>query len=138
MRHLEAYKQAQKISPTRIDLILGLYRNALEFLGQARTALAENRPAAAKSALLKSQMIVMGLASGLPAHENKDSLDFLRLYEFVSFKMVQSTTESIDAAASILRTLMEKFLAVREQAIALERAGEFAPLDQDYLLSVKV
>jgi flagellin-specific chaperone FliS len=135
-RALAVYKQAQTIRPTRIDLILGLYRNALEFLGEARAALAENRSGAVKPLLLKTQMIVMGLASGLPAERDEVALNFLRLYEFVSYQLVQGTPESIDAATGVLRTLMERFMAVREQAIALELQGKIPPLDRDPLLSV--
>ena len=84
MRGYEAYKQAQDLSPMRIDVILELYRVAVESLERARHALAEQGKDAARPFLLKSQTAVMGLASGLPAYKDELAATFLRLYEYAS------------------------------------------------------
>ena len=136
MQGYAAYKEAQNPPITRIDLILTLYRMSLEHLSQARGALAEHCPERALPHLAKTQLIVVGLASGLPGHKDEAAHNFLRLYEFVAYQMVQGTLESVDAADKVLHTLLKGFETVREQAVSLELQGKIPPLDRDHLLSL--
>ena len=131
-----AYKKAQSLPTMRIDLILLLYRKALENLGRARQALTRGQPALARPLLLNTQLIVTGLAAELPAYRDEGALNFLRLYEFVAHQMKLSTIESIDAAVRVLTPLLEGFEAVRDQAVALEMQGVLPPLDEARLVSV--
>jgi flagellar protein FliS len=136
MQRYLAYKQAQDLPMTRIDLILTLYRKALDHLVRARVALAEQRAADALPHLNKTQLIVVGIASGLPASEDEAAVNFLRLYEFVAYQMVLGTVASVDAATKVLATLLKGFESVREQAISLELQGKIPALDHDRLISV--
>ena len=79
----------------------------------------------------------MGLAAGLPAHKDDLAVDFLRLYEFASFQMIQGTSTGIDAAARILRTLFEGFQKVRKEAVELELSNKIRPLNRESLVSVR-
>jgi flagellin-specific chaperone FliS len=133
----EAYKQAQNLPATRIEVILELYRVALESLEQARHALAERGLDAARPFLLKSQTAVMGLAAGLPAHKDESATGFLRVYEYASRQMVQGDDESIAAAAQVLRTVYESFLKVRDEAVSLELQHKIRPLSSEHLVSVR-
>jgi flagellin-specific chaperone FliS len=137
MHGYEAYKQAQNLPVTRVDIILELYRVALESLEKAGRALAERGRDAARPLLLKSQTAVMGLAAGLPAHGDESAVTFLRLYEYASRQMVESTLESIAAAADALRPLYEAFLKVRDEAASLELRHEIPPLSHERLVFVK-
>jgi flagellin-specific chaperone FliS len=121
---------------TRIDLILELYQKALEHLDGARVALAAGRPEVALSHRTKTQLIVVGLAAGLPAYKDEAAVNFLRLYEFVAHQMTLGTSESIDAAANVLRALLKGFETVREQALALEQQGKIPALERDQLVSL--
>ena len=67
MHGYAAYKEAQASPPTRIGLILELYTRALKSLDNARVALTADRRGDAVGHLTKAQLIVTGLASGLPA-----------------------------------------------------------------------
>jgi flagellar protein FliS len=136
MQGYAAYKQTQDQPLTRIDLILTLYRKALDHLGQAAAALADKRPDNALPHLNKTQLIVVGMASGLPAFKDETAVNFLRLYEFVAYQLAQCTSESVAAAANVLRTLLKGFEAVREQAASMEMQGKIPSLDRDRLLSV--
>jgi flagellin-specific chaperone FliS len=51
------------------------------------------------------------------------SLNFLRLYEFVSDRLSRGGMADIDSAQRVLRTLLDGFEEARNQAIALEAAG---------------
>ena len=131
-----AYKQAQDLPMTRIDLVLALYRKALEQLDRARSALVEQRRADALPHLTKTQLIVVGMASGLPAYKDEAALNFLRLYEFVAYQLAQGTVAGVDAAAPVLRTLLTGFEKVREQAATMELQGKIPPLGRDHLVSL--
>jgi flagellar biosynthetic protein FliS len=133
----EAYQQAQNLSATRIDILLELYRVALESLEQAQRSMAERRLDDARRYLLKSQTAVMGLAAGLPAYNDELATTFLRLYEYVSRQLVLAHTEGIASAAQVLRTLYEGFLKVRDEASSLELQHKIPPLGHDQLLSVR-
>jgi flagellin-specific chaperone FliS len=136
MHGYSAYQQARNPPLTRVDLILTLYRKALDHLTQARVALAGQRPDEALPCLSKTQLIVMGMAAGLPAYKDEAALNFLRLYEFVAYQMVQGTLASVDAAARVLQTLLKGFETVREQAVSLELQGKIPPLEGDRIISL--
>jgi flagellar secretion chaperone FliS len=136
MQGYAAYKEAQNSPMTRIDLILTLYRKALDHLSLARAALGDHRPEKALPHLAKTQLVVLGMAAGLPGHKDEAALNFLRLYEFVAYQMVQGTLEGVDAADKVLRTLLKGFETVREQAVSLELQCKIPPLDRDHLVSL--
>jgi flagellin-specific chaperone FliS len=135
MQGYAAYKQTQNLPTTRIDLILASYRKALEQLALARAALAQDRRDDALPYLTRTQLIVVGMASGLPAYKDDIALNFLRLYEFVAHQMTLGTLASVDAASGVLRTLLTGFEKVRDQAASLESQGKIPPLGSDHLVS---
>ena len=130
MHPVEAYRRQQNHSMPRIELILALYRKALENLTRARQALSEQQPDAARPFLLKTQLMVSTLAAELPAYQDATAPNFLRLYEFVVRQVAAGTVESIDAATRVLQPLLEGFEAVREQALLSEAQGQIPPLDR--------
>jgi flagellin-specific chaperone FliS len=138
MQGYAAYKEAQNAPMTRIDLVLTLYRKALDNLAKARAALAGHHPEGARTHLANTQLIVLGMAAGLPGHKDKAAHNFLRLYEFVAYQMIQGTLESVDAAEKVLRTLLKGFETVREEAVSLELQCKIPPLDRDRLVSLTV
>jgi flagellin-specific chaperone FliS len=133
-----AYKRVQSLPPTRIDLILTIYRKTMENLGRARQALTDDKPDVARPLLLQTQLLISSMASELPAYKDELAINFLRLYEFVAHQMSVGTIDSVDAAVRVITPLMKGFEAVREQAAALERQGAIPPLDQSRLVSLKV
>jgi flagellar secretion chaperone FliS len=136
MQGYAAYKQTQDLRLTRIDLILTLYRKALDHLDQAAKSLADEKDADALPHLTKAQMIVVGLASGLPAYQDESATNFLRLYEFVAYQLAQRTLQGVAAAANVLHTLLKGFEGARDQAVVLELQGKIPPLDRDHLISL--
>ncbi len=118
-------------------MIIASYRKALEQLAEARAALAKERREDALPFLTRTQLIVVGMASGLPAYKDETALNFMRLYEFVAHQMTLGTLASVDAAAGVLRTLLAGFEKVRDQAAALEAQGMIPALGRDHLVSLK-
>jgi flagellin-specific chaperone FliS len=122
----------------RIDIILLAYRKSLEWLEQARHAIADGERERATPLLSRTQLVISSLAAGLAGAADDVSLNFLRLYEFAANAIAKAEVVDIDAARSVLRTLMEGFEAAREQAIALEAQGTIPPLGRDHTLQVTV
>jgi flagellin-specific chaperone FliS len=138
MNPFDAYKRHQNATMPRIELTLGLYRKAIESLEKAREALTQQNADAARSYLLKTQLIVTSLSAELPAYRDEAATNFMRLYEFVAHQMTLESIEAIDASLKVLRPLLEGFESVREQALTMERTGQIAALDQVHQISVNV
>src|SRR3989442_15978114 len=94
----DAYKQQQIAAMSRIDLILTLYRKALDLLQRAHQALTEDRADDARPHLAQAQLIVTSLASGLAGSTDEVAVNFLRLYEFVTDRLARETVGDVEAA----------------------------------------
>jgi flagellin-specific chaperone FliS len=124
-----AYQQ-RAMGMTRIDTILGLYDQALAKINQAEDALSRHDQALATTLMNHAQLAVSGLVCGMDGHADDQSLNFLRLYEFVVHQLAQATPESARAARHVLQTLREAFEAIRPEALRLERDGTIPSLDR--------
>jgi flagellar secretion chaperone FliS len=121
---------------TRIDVILGLYDQALTKINQAEDALARHDQALATTLMNQAQLAVSGLVCGMEGHADDQSLNFLRLYEFVVHHLSQATPQSAQAARQVLQTLREAFEAIRPEALRLEREGAIPSLDRQHTMQV--
>ena len=109
---------------TRIDLLLTLYDKALERLANAEDSLRMGDAPGATAHLIKTQLILNGLASGVKLDmEPERGANMLRLYEFAANELRIPRAEGIANARKILRTLREGFEAIRAEANELERNG---------------
>jgi len=126
MRGVQTYRRQSAPSWTRIDAILFLFRRAAENLDRAETLLAANDGMAAGKLLIETQTIVTAFASGLDPSD-ADSVNFLKLYEYVGYQLARAEADGIREARSVLATLQEGFEEVQEKARTLERAGELPP-----------
>lgn len=136
MRPYAAYQRTQNEPTTRIDLVLTLYRQGLDFLQRARTALTDGRKEDALPHLAKTQMIVMALAAGIPLDGTEVERNLLRLYEFVSYQTTQATLDGVEGATKVLRSLARGFERARQQALDLEYQGTIPPLGSECLVSM--
>lgn len=130
MNPYRRYQQAEpEVGWTRIDLLLALYDKALERLDRAEAELAANNASEAMTLLLKVQQIIMVLADGVRVEVNPEAnTNVLRLYEFAMHETAQATAPAIANVRKVLKTLRVGFEAVREEANALERAGQLSPM----------
>jgi flagellin-specific chaperone FliS len=131
----QAYQQ-RATGMTRIDTILGLYDQALAKINQAEDALARHDQPLAAKLMNHAQLAVSGLVCAVEGHADEQSLNFLRLYEFVVHHLSQATPESARAAKQVLQTLREAFEAIRPEALRLEREGAIPSLDRPNTIQV--
>jgi flagellin-specific chaperone FliS len=135
MRGFQAYQEQKAATPSRIEVILALYSRALLNLDLAEDALEHGHETIALGRLAETQIIVTGLAAGLDGRD-ETSLNFVRLYEFVSHQLMTATEENVRSARRVLTTLREGFEAVQTQALQLERQGVIPPLGSDRAIQV--
>lgn len=122
--YLAYRKQEVSTGWTRIDLLLALYDKALERLDAAELALRGGDRSAATTQLIKTQLILTALASGVqPEADPENSANVLRLYEYASHELSSPRVEGIVNARKVLRTLREGFEGIRAEANELERSG---------------
>jgi flagellin-specific chaperone FliS len=118
----------------RIDMLLCLCDRAIERLEEAQTALRANQSEVALSLLVRAQMFVAGLASGVDVAQGEIARNCLRLYEFAADCIRIGTPDKIEAAIGVLRTLREGFEGIRGEAVDLERKGAIPPLGSTRLV----
>src|SRR5205085_7402956 len=108
---------------TRVDLLLSLFERAVVRLRQAHEALTQQQPDLACELLVKAEILVQAIASGVNLDQGPLAQDLLRLYEFALFAIREATPEKVDAALQVLSSLHEAFRQIREEASELERKG---------------
>jgi flagellin-specific chaperone FliS len=138
MHAVNAYKKQQAAPQPRVDVILFLYRKALEQLDRAAQLVQQGDDANARPLLTKVQLIVNGLGAGLPINGDATAANFSRLYEFIAHKLDGGTLDDIDAAKRVLTTLLDAFDTVREQAIYLEVHGQIPSLEYEHQVQLTV
>src|SRR5207237_1297560 len=108
MNPYQAYRENRAAGGTRIDMLLSLFKGAVEQLEAAAAAVKAGPSSAAVPLLSQAQLLVSALAAGVdPKYDGADNL--LRLYEFVVHAIGQRTIERVEAALEVLRTLREGF-----------------------------
>jgi flagellin-specific chaperone FliS len=130
MNPLKAYKQQEAGVYSRIDMLLALYDGAITRLERAVGLLRGGKPDEAKPLLARVQMIVMEMAAGINMDVgDSNSPNLLRLYEFVVHSIAEGGLENLEGSLEVLRTLQEGFVAIRPEAVQLERSGQLPCLD---------
>ena len=135
-----AYKKPEPTADwTRIDLLLALYDKALDRLAGADAALRAGDTAGATGSLIKVQLILNALASGVDVGVDRErGTNTLRLYEYAANELRAPRLEGIANARTVLGTLRAGFEAVRAEANELERTGAIPPAEQMQMVRATV
>ena len=120
----------------RIELIVTCYRKAIERIRRARQLLTDGDRPAALTLLAEAQLVVSGLASGHAGAADSVTVNFLRLYEFISHSLAQAAPTNLDAAEKTLAALLETFESIREQCVTMELDGGIPSLDREHAVQV--
>ena len=118
--------QSAECTP-RIDLLLMLFDETMRKLEQARDALSGKGPEAAEPLVRRAQLLIGGLAAGVIPNADEVANNCLRLYEFANHRLGSMTLAGVEDALRALRPLWEGFQGIRDEAVALERAGFIPP-----------
>jgi flagellar protein FliS len=124
------YKQASVPTATRIDLLLAMYDGAIERIAEAMNCLNEGNKRKAVPHLVRAELIVASLASGVRTNIAPEmSVNMLRLYEFVVYKLSQVELSALSSALKVLNNLREGFEKIRPEARELERTGKIPSIE---------
>ena len=130
IRAYQSSQQQRALAMPRIDVILGVYDEALKKLERVAALLADE-PNTARRLLLQCQVGVAGLAASLDPLGGEVTANLRRLYEFVSHCLAEESPQKLGDAVHILTILRDGFEAVRADAVELERQGQIPSLDRD-------
>jgi flagellin-specific chaperone FliS len=120
MNPAQAYLQQASNRWTRAEMLLELYDRALASLERAQRAADEGDSLRADGELITAQRFITGIVSGLDQQGGPLVENLARLNLFVAERL---GSREIPAALRVLRPLRDGFAGVRDDAIALERAG---------------
>ena len=139
MNPYRAYRDQVVPAWTRIDMLLAAVDGVIESLTRASSALQQKDDPAALAALARGQVLVLGLASGINLDfEDASSINLLRLYEFVTHSIASKDPVKLEASLGVMRTLREGFVAIREEAVGLERSGAVPPAGAQVMVEATV
>lgn len=136
MNAYSTYQTTAPVATSRIDLLLALFDGAISRIDTAIGKLKSGDTAASRDRVASCQLIVAQLAAGvITDYAPEVSTNILRLYEYVAHNLAQHDSESLARAKDVLATLREGFLAIRPQAIELERTGQIPGIDSTQTVS---
>lgn len=129
--YLAANRSTQIGAATRIDVLLALYDGAISRLKQAHALIQQGDDLAAIPLMAKAQLIITELSAGVRLDVNAEmGINYMRLYEYIVHLLTQVEAHRISEALKLMLTLREGFEAIREEAVAMERRGEFVATDR--------
>ncbi len=116
---------------TRIDVVLALYEALIDRCERALAAVRGNDQATLRRQLAAGVFGLTGLVNASEGRTEEVALSLRRVYKFVADCLANPNESRLVAALNSLRGLHESFLAIRAQAVELERRGEISPIRQE-------
>ena len=110
---------------TRIDMLLSLYDRAIATIRFAQYAKEANDNQLLTRKLLEANRVMLALHGGLNTEEFDMAVAVGQLLNFVMLRLEQHNFEE---AVYFLEKLQTSFGQIRDEAVALERAGKIPPM----------
>ena len=124
-----AYRQSNHTALTRIDLLVQLYDKTLRTFRDGLTALLDGDDERFQSERFTAYRCLLAILDGIDPSQGEVAQNTQRLCLFVTRLVWQATPESWERAAALLQPMHDSFLAIREEATALELSGQIPALD---------
>jgi len=128
-RHVQAYRQVQAQSWTRVDMLLALYDKTLLAVDAGTEILDQGRVAEISPVRIRLQRLLLGLIDGMDIENDETSQNLARLLMFAIRRTATDESQAWRDARGIIQTLREAFAGVRDEAVSAERLGEIPPID---------
>jgi flagellin-specific chaperone FliS len=107
----------------RLDLVLALLDGLIDRAEQAARLLGQGDGSAARSVLVNARGLLDRLVGSGAAGGSEVTTSLLHLYDFVGRRLGTGRVEQVEESLPILRRLRDGFMAIRAQALELERQG---------------
>ncbi len=128
-RHVNAYRQVQAQSWTRVDMLLALYDKALLMVEAGIHLLEQGRIEDISPARVQVQRLLLGLIDGMDLEKDETSQKMAQVLMFAMRRASLDDPSAWRDALRIIQPLSDAFHEIRDQAVAAERRGEIPPLD---------
>jgi len=116
------YRALQFKGDTRIDLLLRLYRAAIQRIEDATKLMESDADSVpARLTCLKAIELVQAIQLGLDTNQGTVPENIERLCDFVMRQLTRPTIQSLHDAKHVLETLRDGFESIREDAIRFEQ-----------------
>ncbi len=130
-------KYKQQISPdakptwTRIQMLLDLYAETISELRKVDAFLEAGSQIEANGHGLKVSVLIEAIVSGIDVEHGKTPEKVLELCLYVMRAVSENDRDAIKASIDALVEIRDAFLAVKDEANALEASGEIPPLQME-------
>lgn len=121
------YQERQVGEWSRVDMLLALYNAAIDDVGRALEARRNGDELTSKREALHAERLVVELLSGLDLNHGAIAEQLQSLFLFVLKQLADGSQPQLESAIQILSSLRDGFLAIRDEAIELERSGVIPP-----------
>ncbi len=128
MSQLNSYKEQEAFGGwTRVDMLLSIYKLAIESLTEAERLLGcEDKAEDYAFHYLKAQKAILAIHSGLRPDEHEVAFNVARLLHFV-LECVED--DNFTDAIKVLKSLHDGFKAIQAEANQLESDGNIAAIE---------
>jgi flagellar secretion chaperone FliS len=125
------YLEQEILSANGVELVLILYRSALESLDQARTCLRRGDIAGRSKAISKAVAVLMELTGSVNReHGGEMAANLIELYDYMQRRLLEANIHQLDEPLAETGRLLGTLLEAWAQGPAAELAatGETAPV----------
>ena len=130
MRALNAYQQ-QAPNWTRIEMLIAAFEGTLTRLKNASALLKQKEDIKAQLLLLRCQRLICELYAGINLDYGDIPKNMKSIYLFVLNRIGLGDKLEIEAAIHVLSTIHEALVAIRPQAIEMERNNAWGGVDRE-------
>ncbi|MBL8817653.1 MAG: hypothetical protein JNL58_16625 [Planctomyces sp.] len=123
------YKDQNRFSWTRIDMLLVVYEQTIDAIQRGADAIAAGRTNELISIRLRTMKCLVTIIDGLNQNAGDTPQQILRLCLFVLDQVETDELESWQSALKIMQTLYDGFQGIQDEAREAEHRGEIPALD---------
>lgn len=124
-----AYRQNKNTGLTRVDMLIKLYDKTLKTLDAGIQSLRDDDTEGFAASQITACRCALALLDGIDPRKGEVAENTQRLCLFVTGQIQEGTADSWENAKRLLQPMHDSFLAIREEAIALEASGKIPELN---------
>ncbi len=126
MNPYDHYRKVATETADPVELVIMLYRGAINFLAGAEQAMHAGDPAQSHRLLIRAQLVVAELMGTLDLDAGEIALNLNRLYDYMQRQMIEANLRKDPAPAAEVRRMLVELLGTWED-IAQQQAAHGSP-----------
>jgi flagellar secretion chaperone FliS len=121
------YRQVATQTADPVELVVMLYRGAINFLGAAERAIHAGQAPAAHQGLMRSQAIVAELMGTLNLDAGEVATDLRRLYDYMQQRLIEANLRKDQEPVAEVRGMLIDLLGAWEELARTQRVLPVPP-----------